>query len=142
MGAASRLAYAGCDVTVLERNSFTGGRCSLIHHEGHRFDQGALICPGLTFLDFSTFSSPSCVNGVLSDADRKMAGRPLILLRNDRTFIAPLTTFIRRGVRGFRNDDGERRCQRCQMREELYGAFRRRGEIHAEYGWSADEKGD
>lgn len=37
---AARLAVAGFDVTVLERNSFTGGRCSLIHHQGHRFDQG------------------------------------------------------------------------------------------------------
>ncbi len=37
---AARLSVAGFDVTVLERNDFTGGRCSLIHHEGHRFDQG------------------------------------------------------------------------------------------------------
>ena len=32
---AARLANAGFKVTVLEKNSFTGGRCSLIHHEGY-----------------------------------------------------------------------------------------------------------
>merc|ERR1711988_1884816 len=37
---AARLAKAGLRVTVVEKNSFTGGRCSLIHHEGYRFDQG------------------------------------------------------------------------------------------------------
>jgi phytoene dehydrogenase-like protein len=29
---AARLAKAGFDVAVLEKNGFTGGRCSLIHH--------------------------------------------------------------------------------------------------------------
>ncbi len=32
---AARLAKAGFRVTVLEKNDFTGGRCSLIHHEGY-----------------------------------------------------------------------------------------------------------
>lgn len=32
---AARLAKAGFDVTVFEKNDFTGGRCSLIHHEGY-----------------------------------------------------------------------------------------------------------
>jgi len=36
---AARLAKEGHTVTVYEKNSFHGGRCSLIHHEGHRFDQ-------------------------------------------------------------------------------------------------------
>lgn len=27
-------------MTVVEKNDFTGGRCSLIHKDGHRFDQG------------------------------------------------------------------------------------------------------
>jgi hypothetical protein len=31
---AARLAKAGFKVTVLEKNDFTGGRCSLLHHEG------------------------------------------------------------------------------------------------------------
>ncbi|RUS30065.1 Phytoene dehydrogenase [Jimgerdemannia flammicorona] len=37
---AARLGKQGFRVTVLEKNSFSGGRCSLIHHNGHRFDQG------------------------------------------------------------------------------------------------------
>lgn len=36
---AARLAHAGLDVEVYEKNAFSGGRCSLIHHEGYRFDQ-------------------------------------------------------------------------------------------------------
>ncbi|KAL8842079.1 MAG: hypothetical protein Q9170_000683 [Blastenia crenularia] len=56
---AARLAKAGFDVTVYEKNSFTGGRCSLIHHEGYRFDQGPslLLLPALfkeTFEDLGT----------------------------------------------------------------------------------------
>ncbi|KAI1101196.1 hypothetical protein F4804DRAFT_347816 [Jackrogersella minutella] len=56
---AARLAKAGFAVTVLEKNSFTGGRCSLIHHEGYRFDQGPslLLLPKLfqeAFRDLDT----------------------------------------------------------------------------------------
>ncbi|KAL8677159.1 MAG: hypothetical protein Q9186_006394 [Xanthomendoza sp. 1 TL-2023] len=56
---AARLAKAGFDVTVFEKNDFTGGRCSLLHHEGYRFDQGPslLLLPGLfkeTFNDLGT----------------------------------------------------------------------------------------
>jgi monoamine oxidase len=40
IASAARLAKAGFKVTVLEKNDFTGGRCSLIHHDGYRFDQG------------------------------------------------------------------------------------------------------
>ncbi|KJZ75183.1 hypothetical protein HIM_05377 [Hirsutella minnesotensis 3608] len=49
VASAARLAKAGFDVTVLEKNGFTGGRCSLIHHEGYRFDQGPslLLLPHL-----------------------------------------------------------------------------------------------
>lgn len=32
---AARLAKAGFKVTVYEKNDFTGGRCSLIHHDGY-----------------------------------------------------------------------------------------------------------
>ena len=35
---AARLAKAGFDVTVFEKNDFTGGRCSLIHHDGYVLD--------------------------------------------------------------------------------------------------------
>ncbi|KAK7743994.1 phytoene dehydrogenase AL-1 [Diatrype stigma] len=46
---AARLAKAGFAVTVLEKNGFTGGRCSLLRHEGWRFDQGPslLLLPKL-----------------------------------------------------------------------------------------------
>ncbi|KAI8143957.1 phytoene dehydrogenase [Fennellomyces sp. T-0311] len=37
---AARLAREGFKVTIVEKNDFNGGRCSLIHHDGHRFDQG------------------------------------------------------------------------------------------------------
>ncbi|KAK4495094.1 hypothetical protein PRZ48_013421 [Zasmidium cellare] len=56
---AARLAKAGFKVTVLEKNPFTGGRCSLLHASGHRFDQGPslLLLPHLfhaTFADLDT----------------------------------------------------------------------------------------
>ncbi|RWA03175.1 hypothetical protein EKO27_g11931, partial [Xylaria grammica] len=56
---AARLAKAGFCVTVLEKNPFVGGRCSLLTHEGHRFDQGPslLLLPKLfreVFFDLDT----------------------------------------------------------------------------------------
>ncbi|KAH8662292.1 hypothetical protein BX600DRAFT_382940, partial [Xylariales sp. PMI_506] len=56
---AARLAKAGFRVTVVEKNDFTGGRCSLIRHGGYRFDQGPslLLLPKLfreTFFDLGT----------------------------------------------------------------------------------------
>ncbi|KAF8325397.1 uncharacterized protein EI90DRAFT_3146669 [Cantharellus anzutake] len=56
---AARLAKAGLNVTLLEKNDFIGGRCSLIHHDGHRFDQGPslVLVPELfkeTFEDLDT----------------------------------------------------------------------------------------
>ncbi|MBW0460951.1 hypothetical protein O181_000666 [Austropuccinia psidii MF-1] len=40
LATAARLAKAGLDVTVLEKNQFSGGRCSLIEKDGFRFDRG------------------------------------------------------------------------------------------------------
>ncbi|XP_050422721.1 uncharacterized protein LOC126834667 [Adelges cooleyi] len=37
---AARLSKKGFQVNVYEKNSYNGGRCSLIKHNGHRFDQG------------------------------------------------------------------------------------------------------
>ncbi|KAF1838499.1 phytoene dehydrogenase [Decorospora gaudefroyi] len=56
---AARLAAAGCKVTVVEKNGFSGGRCSLIHRQGYRFDQGPslLLLPRFfheTFEDLGT----------------------------------------------------------------------------------------
>ncbi|PSN70536.1 phytoene dehydrogenase [Corynespora cassiicola Philippines] len=51
--------FPGANITVVEKNGFTGGRCSLIHREGYRFDQGPslLLLPQLfheTFQDLGT----------------------------------------------------------------------------------------
>ncbi|KAI1000608.1 Phytoene desaturase [Podosphaera aphanis] len=59
VAAAARLAKSGYSVTVLEKNSFTGGRCSLITKDGFRHDQGPslLLLPQLfneTFNDLGT----------------------------------------------------------------------------------------
>ncbi len=40
LAAALQLAYAGCDVTILERQSYVGGRTSAIIQDGFRFDRG------------------------------------------------------------------------------------------------------
>lgn len=37
---AARLGRLGYKVSVYEKNDFCGGRCSLIHSNGHRWDQG------------------------------------------------------------------------------------------------------
>lgn len=56
---AARLAKAGYEVTVLEKNDFIGGRCSLLYSSEYRFDQGPslLLLPNLfreTFHDLDT----------------------------------------------------------------------------------------
>jgi len=40
LAAAMRLAHAGCEVTLLERQTFVGGRTSAFESEGYRFDRG------------------------------------------------------------------------------------------------------
>ncbi|KAL2209220.1 phytoene desaturase [Sarocladium strictum] len=64
---AARLAKAGLRVTVVEKNDFTGGRCSLIYNEGHRFDQGPslFLLPQIfreTFADLGTTMPESGVD--------------------------------------------------------------------------------
>ena len=51
---------------MLEKNAFTGGRCSLIHHEGHRFDQGPslLLLPRLFHLTFEELGTSLEAEGV------------------------------------------------------------------------------
>src|SRR3954470_5909875 len=63
---AARLAKAGFSVTVVEKNNFTGGRCSLIHHEGFRFDQGPslLLLPRLFHLTFEELGTSLEAEGV------------------------------------------------------------------------------
>ncbi|OJZ85196.1 hypothetical protein ASPFODRAFT_219696 [Aspergillus luchuensis CBS 106.47] len=40
IAAAARLALEGFQVKVVEKNNFVGGRCSLLHKDGYRYDQG------------------------------------------------------------------------------------------------------
>ncbi|KAG9233695.1 hypothetical protein BJ875DRAFT_37260 [Amylocarpus encephaloides] len=63
---AARLAKAGFSVTVLEKNNFTGGRCSIISHEGYRFDQGPslLLFPRLFEETFHDLDSSLSTEGV------------------------------------------------------------------------------
>ncbi|KAI9925096.1 hypothetical protein MW887_006504 [Aspergillus wentii] len=56
---AARLAKQGFQVTVVEKNGFIGGRCSLIRDNGYRFDQGPslLLMPEIfheAFTDLGT----------------------------------------------------------------------------------------
>lgn len=63
---AARLAKAGFSITVLEKNGFTGGRCSIINHKGHRFDQGPslLLLPKLFEETFSDLDTSLSAEGV------------------------------------------------------------------------------
>ncbi|GAP92112.2 putative phytoene dehydrogenase [Rosellinia necatrix] len=67
---AARLAKAGFAVTVLEKNDFIGGRCSLLHRAGHRFDQG----PSLLLL-------PKLFHQTFADLDTSLAAEGVALLR-------------------------------------------------------------
>lgn len=66
MATAARLAKAGFNVTVIEKNTFTGGRCSLIHHEGYvrlSLNTAAPLTdlPSASTRDPLSCSSPSCL---------------------------------------------------------------------------------
>ncbi|KAK4543383.1 ATP-binding cassette transporter CGR1 [Oleoguttula mirabilis] len=69
---AARLAHAGFKVTVLEKNSFTGGRCSLLYHQSpdnggtYRFDQGPslLLLPRLFHQTFEELDTSLEAEGV------------------------------------------------------------------------------
>ncbi|KAI5777151.1 Phytoene dehydrogenase [Geopyxis carbonaria] len=69
---AARLAKAGFDVTVVEKNNHTGGRCSLLRDSSgaYRFDQG----PSLLLL-------PSLFHETFADLDTTMADEGVELLR-------------------------------------------------------------
>ncbi|KAK5033725.1 hypothetical protein LTR13_006777 [Exophiala sideris] len=70
IASAARLAKAGFRVTVIEKNDFTGGRCSLIHRGGHRFDQG----PSLLLL-------PDLFQEVFTDLDTSLEAEGIELLK-------------------------------------------------------------
>ncbi|GAA5795751.1 hypothetical protein HPULCUR_001113 [Helicostylum pulchrum] len=71
---AARLTREGFRVTVVEKNSFSGGRCSLIHHEGHRFDQGP-----------SLYLMPKMFEDAFADLDESVEDH-LELLRCDNNY--------------------------------------------------------
>ncbi|KAJ5936849.1 Phytoene desaturase [Penicillium verhagenii] len=56
---AARLAKAGYKVTVVEKNGFVGGRCSLVRHGEYRFDQGPslLLMPEVFYRTFEDLGS-------------------------------------------------------------------------------------
>lgn len=70
IASAARLAKAGFRVTVVEKNDFTGGRCSLLHHNGYRFDQG----PSLLLL-------PHLFEEVFADLDTSLPGEGVELMK-------------------------------------------------------------
>ncbi|KAF3902952.1 hypothetical protein ABW20_dc0101302 [Dactylellina cionopaga] len=72
---AARLAKAGFKVTVVEKNDFTGGRCSLIYDGEHRFDQG----PSLLLL-------PDLFHETFADLDTTMPAEGIHLLRCDPNY--------------------------------------------------------
>ncbi|KAG8534158.1 ATP-binding cassette transporter CGR1 [Bacidia gigantensis] len=70
VSSAALLAKAGFDVTVFEKNSYTGGRCSLLHHDGYRFDQG----PSLLLL-------PHIFHSIFEDLGTSLEGEGVELLK-------------------------------------------------------------
>jgi phytoene desaturase (3,4-didehydrolycopene-forming) len=70
IGTAARLAKAGFKVTVVEKNDFTGGRCSIIDRDGFRFDQG----PSLLLL-------PELFREAYNDLDTSLEAEGVELLR-------------------------------------------------------------
>ncbi|OCT53875.1 Phytoene desaturase [Cladophialophora carrionii] len=70
IASAARLAKAGFKVTVIEKNDHTGGRCSLIHDNGYRFDQG----PSLLLL-------PDLFREVFTDLDTSLEAEGVELLK-------------------------------------------------------------
>lgn len=82
---AARLAKAGFNVTLLEKNAFTGGRCSLIERSSYRFDQG----PSLLLL-------PKLFHETFQDLDTSLQGEGVTLLKcepNYNMFFADGGTF-------------------------------------------------
>ncbi|CEP15771.1 hypothetical protein [Parasitella parasitica] len=71
---AARLAREGFKVTVVEKNNFNGGRCSLIYHNGHRFDQGP-----------SLYLMPKYFEDAFADLDERIEDH-LELLRCDNNY--------------------------------------------------------
>ena len=100
MATAARLAKAGWKVTVVEKNSFTGGRCSLIHHNGYVSHASAWIEPSLS--GFCTL---------------------IITAIRSRALSPPTASYVSRSFLGPRNLDGSGRRPTCQIGTKLQVAF-------------------
>jgi phytoene desaturase (3,4-didehydrolycopene-forming) len=127
---ATRLAKAGFKVDVFEKNDFTGGRCSLINHEGYvrffrvfvvpylmnrtqRFDQGPslLLLPDLfqeTFADLGTSLVDAGVNLVKCEPNYRVHFHDgeSILLSTDLSVMKKEIERLegKRGFEGFASD--------------------------------------
>lgn len=69
VAAAARLAKAGFKVTVFEKNDFTGGRCSLIHHEGY-------VCHSLLTARLFLTTSSALIKGPRSSSSHTYFEKP------------------------------------------------------------------
>ncbi|KAG4441248.1 hypothetical protein IFR05_003296 [Cadophora sp. M221] len=103
---AARLSKAGYSVVILEKNSFTGGRCSLLQHSGYRFDQGPslLLLPKLfqeTFHDLSTSLSAERVHLLKCDPNYNL------WFSDGETFeLSSDTAVMKRGIERWEGKDG------------------------------------
>ncbi|XP_055314235.1 uncharacterized protein LOC129575208 [Sitodiplosis mosellana] len=94
---AARLAHQGFDVTVYEKNDFSGGRLSLIHKNGHRFDQGP-----------SLYLMPKLFEETFSDLGEKVSDH-LDLLKCETNYL----------VHFHDGDQFELSCDLAKMCEQL-----------------------
>ena len=106
---AARLALAGFQVTVVEKNDFTGGRCSLLERNGYRFDQGPslVLLPRMfeeTFSDLGTSLEAEGVHLVQCNPNYR------ILFGDGEDFT--MTTDLARMKREIERYEGERGFER------------------------------
>ena len=73
LSTALRLAGAGRKVTILERESFPGGRCGILNKGGYAFDTGPTVLTMPSLID----DALSCVGEKLSDWLELMPLNPL-----------------------------------------------------------------
>lgn len=91
---AARLSRQGFDVHVYEKNGFSGGRLSLIHKNGHRFDQGP-----------SLYLMPKLFEETFNDLDEEVSNH-LELLKCENNYT-------------IRFEDGDKFVLSCDMAKLL-----------------------
>ncbi|KAJ9129741.1 Phytoene desaturase [Coniochaeta hoffmannii] len=110
IAAAARLAKAGLDVTVLEKNDFAGGRCSLMHtSDGYRFDQGPslLLLPNLFRETFHELDSSLEAAGV--ELLRCPTNYDIFFADGERFRSTPDEAVMKREIERWEGKDGFRR---------------------------------